>query len=379
MIYLDCAATSFQKPAAVRRAVSDALTRLSSPGRGGYRSAMDAADVLFDAREQAARLLGCSEPERVIFTSNATHALNIAIKSIVKPGATVAVSGYEHNAVMRPLHALRARVRVCASPLFEPQAAVEAFKKALPGADAAICVHVSNVFGYILPIREIAALCRARGVPLIIDASQSAGCLPIDFDALGCRFLAAPGHKGLLGPQGTGILLCADENVSALLEGGTGSESASAAMPRQLPDRLEAGTHNMPGIAGLLAGMRWVEEHGAETISRHEARLHRIAADVLSGARGVTVCESGSDDLQSGVLSFRIDGMDCEETARRLSRRGIAVRAGLHCAPLAHDTAGTFSTGTVRMSFSPFNTEREAERAARSVLEISGRQTDKNY
>lgn len=370
MIYLDSAATSFQKPAVVRHAVSDAMERLSSPGRGGYRSAMDAADILYDARTCAAGLFHVREPEHIVFTANATHALNIAIKSSVKPGGRVVVSGYEHNAVIRPLRALGAEVVIASAPLFEPQAAVEAFRKALPGADAAVCNHVSNVFGCILPVSEIAALCREYGVPLIIDASQSAGSVPVDFEALGCRFLAMPGHKGLLGPQGTGLLVCADESVKTLYEGGTGSDSASPVMPEFLPDRLEAGTHNMPGIAGLLAGMRWLERRGTEAVLRHETRLRRFAADALSDVPGVTVYGSDRGEAQSGVLSLRLRGVDCEDAARQLGERGIAVRAGLHCAPLAHKTAGTFDTGTVRLSFSPFNTEREVMRAAEEILRI---------
>lgn len=371
MIYLDSAATSFQKPREVHRAVSDAMARLSSPGRGGYKSAMDAADVLFSAREQAAELFHCARPENVTFTSNATHGLNIAIKSLVHRGGRVVISGYEHNAVLRPLHAVGARVDIAASPLWEPEAAVEAFREKLPGASAAVVNHVSNVFGYVLPLGEIAALCRANGVPFIVDASQSAGCLSLDFDSLGCAFMAMPGHKGLLGPQGTGLLICADEAVETLMEGGTGSESESADMPAYLPDRLEAGTHNMPGIAGLLAGMRWVAGKTERTIFRHEARMRRLLADALAGRDGITVFTSGENDTQSGVLSVLLGRADCEEAAGRLAERGIAVRAGLHCAPLAHRTAGTLGAGTVRLSTSPFTTEREILTAARAVRAIA--------
>ena len=221
---------------------------------------MDAAEVLLDCRERAAALFSVPNPEQVVFTSSATHGLNIAIKSLVGPGDRVVISGYEHNAVTRPLHGLGAEIITAASPLFSPEAAVEAFRRALPGARAAVVCHVSNVFGYILPLGEIAALCRAEGIPLIVDTSQSAGCVPLDFAALGCAFAAMPGHKGLMGPQGTGVLLCGDERVRPLLEGGTGSESLRQDMPAWLPDRLEAGTHNMPGIAGLLAGMDWIKE-----------------------------------------------------------------------------------------------------------------------
>ncbi len=258
MIYLDSAATTFQKPAAVQRAVVRAMRTMSSPGRGGYAAAQQADELLFRCRSAAAELFSVPSSEQVVFTMNATHGLNISIKSLVRPCGRVVVSGYEHNAVTRPLHALGAEVIVAAAPLFSPQETVEAFERALAHEpDAVICTHVSNVFGAILPIERIAQLCRGASVPLIIDASQSAGSLPIDFSALAPAFLAMPGHKGLYGPQGTGLLLCGSDALP-LIEGGTGSESLRQSMPDFLPDRLEAGTHNVPGIAGLEAGIAFV-------------------------------------------------------------------------------------------------------------------------
>ena len=359
MIYLDSAATSLQKPSAVRYAMADAIEKLSSPGRGGHPNAMAAANVLLDCRMALGKLLGVTEPERVVITSSATHGLNIAIKSLVEAGDRVVVSGYEHNAVMRPLKAIGANVAVAASPLFEPEKAVEAFRRYLPGARAAVCCHVSNVFGYILPVEEIAALCREYGVPLIVDMSQSAGSLNIDFDRLDCTFAAMPGHKGLLGPQGTGVLLCGRAEARPLLEGGTGTASEQMEMPEHLPDRLEAGTHNMPGIAGLLAGVRWVQRKTTPIILWHERMLLKRFLEELDGTPRISLYESGDGRCQSGVLSLQLVDMDCEEAARRLGERGIAVRAGLHCAPLAHETAKTLDHGTIRFSFSPFNTVRE--------------------
>ena len=225
MIYLDNAATTFQKPAAVQRAVMQAMRTMSSPGRGGYAAAQQAEETLFRCRSAAAALFSVPSVEQVVFTMNATHALNIAIKSLVRPGGRVVISGYEHNAVTRPLHALGAEVIVAAAPLFSPPETVSAFERALAlRPDAAVCTHVSNVFGDILPIERIAQLCRRADVPLIIDASQSAGALPLDFSALHPAFVAMPGHKGLYGPQGTGLLLCGHD-VLPLLEGGTGSAS----------------------------------------------------------------------------------------------------------------------------------------------------------
>ena len=370
MIYLDCAATSFQKPAAVRYAVGEAMRTMSSPGRGGYESAMLAADLVLDCRTALADLFCVRRPEQVVFTSSATHGLNIAIHALVEPGDRVVISGYEHNAVWRPLHALGADIRVAASPLFEPQAAVEAFRRLLPGAKAAICTQVSNVFGYILPVKEIATLCREQGVPLIIDASQGAGAVGLDFDKLGCAFAAMPGHKGLLGPQGTGVLLCREENVRPLLCGGTGSVSREASMPDFLPDRLEPGTHNVPGIAGLLAGVRWLQARTCAGVLVHERELLAAFADALPEDSHIRLFRAQDPTLQAGVLSLQIESLDCEQAAEKLAERGIAVRAGLHCAPLAHETAGTLEQGTVRFSFSPFNTRAEAVRAAETVREL---------
>ena len=232
----------------------------------------------------------------------------------------------------------------------------------VPGIDAVICNHVSNVFGCIQPIEAVAELCRDRGVPLIVDISQSAGILPLDMERLGVAFIAMPGHKGLYGPQGTGILLCGGDGLpAALLEGGTGSISLSQEMPDFLPDRLEAGTHNMPGIAGLLAGVRFVRRRGTDRILRHEQMLTRRTAELLRTLPAVEVFAAPEGKQQAGVLSFRVRGRDPELIGEALAERGIAVRAGLHCAPLAHRSAGTLNTGTVRVSFSAFNAPGDCE------------------
>lgn len=363
MIYLDSAATTLQKPSCVSLAIMKAVNTLASPGRGGYSAAARAAQTAYVCREAACDLFGVNDPEQVVFTCNATHALNIAIKSLVKPGDTVLISGYEHNAVTRPLHSIPSvHVKVAEAPLFAPEVMVEQFEIMLTQeVSVVICTHVSNVFGYILPIEQIARLCRERGVKLIVDASQSAGCIPINMEQWGASFIAMPGHKGLYGPQGTGLLLCADQSVP-LIEGGTGSESHNQSMPEFLPDRLEAGTHNMPGIAGLLEGLRFLRREGVRRIGTHERELISRIAQGLEEIRGIHVyaqCPGGQ--CQSGVLSLRVDGVDCEDVGRWLSKRGFAVRCGLHCAPLAHKSAGTLETGTVRVSVSAFNTMREVQ------------------
>ena len=358
MIYLDSAATSLQKPPEVARAVVRAMQSCASPGRGDHAAAMRAAETVFACREEAAALFHMTQPENVVFTMNATHALNIAVHSLVREGMRVAVSGFEHNAVMRPLYASGASILTSDTPLFDSAALIDWFERHLPECDAAVCTCVSNVFGFILPVWEIAALCRRFGVPLIVDASQSAGILDLDFPRLGAAFAAMPGHKGLYGPQGTGLLLCRESGMP-LLAGGTGSLSRQAEMPPFLPDRLEAGTHNVPGAAGLLAGLRFLRKRGLESIRCQEAALIRQAAEGLSRLPEVQVYAAQGAGVQTGVLSFRLPQKDPGWVAEALSRRGIAVRAGLHCAPLAHAAGGTEQTGTVRVSVSAFNTSRE--------------------
>ena len=378
MIYLDSAATTLQKPPAVSQAVTRAMKCMASPGRGGHRPAILAAETAFACRQAAARLFHMDNPEQVVLTFNATHGLNLAIKTLVRPGDTVLISGYEHNAVTRPLAAIGG-VTICTarSPLFQPEELLRSFAAQMtPEVSCVICTHVSNVFGYILPVEEIALLCRRRGVPFVLDASQSAGCLPVDMAELGAAFAAMPGHKGLYGPQGTGLLLCGGGAVRTLLEGGTGSASLQQEMPEFLPDRLEAGTHNIPGAAGLLEGLRFVLRKGTGTILRHEQGLCARAAEGLARMDGVTVFAAPSPEGQGGVLSFTAEGTDCEDVGQALGRMGIAVRAGLHCAPLAHCTAGTLETGTVRVSFSAFNTPQEVDRflcAVRSLLRLKRR------
>ena len=345
MIYLDHGATSFPKPAAVGRAVRDALVRCANPGRGGHPAAMAAARAVYDCREAAGLLFHC-KPEQVVLTSNCTHGLNIAIRSLVAPGDRVVVTGFEHNAVVRPLYALGARVTVAGRRLFDWEDTLEEFEKALrTGPKAAVFTHVSNVFGYILPMEEMAGLCKHYGVPFVVDAAQSAGSIELDFEGLGADFMAMPGHKGLLGPQGTGLLLCGRVG-QPLLFGGTGSDSIRREMPEYLPERLEAGTVNVPGIAGLAAGLRHISRLGPETIGRRERTQAAYAARELKKL-GLRVF---SGPHQGGTVSF-VPRTDCEELGEKLARRGIAVRAGLHCAPLAHESAGTLETGTVRISF----------------------------
>ncbi|MBP8639532.1 MAG: aminotransferase class V-fold PLP-dependent enzyme [Oscillospiraceae bacterium] len=363
MIYFDCAATSLQKPKEVSVAVSRAIGTMASPGRGCHRPAMLAADCVLNCRMLLASYFNVADPENVVFTFNATHGLNIAINSLVSEGDKVVISGYEHNSVTRPLKALNAEVYVVKSELFNQKETLEAFRLALPGAKCVICTHVSNAFGFILPIREISQLCRSFGVPLIIDASQSAGTLPIDFTVLDAKFIAMPGHKGLLGPQGTGVLLCNFE-TKPILFGGTGSNSAASLMPDFLPDRLEAGTHNVSSIAGLAQGVKFIASKPKEALFKHEKSLCADFAERLEGIPELTVYFDRSLKAQSGVLSISSSRIGSDQLAEKLGDAGICVRAGLHCAPTAHETVGTIEEGTVRFSFSPFNTHAEVAYSA---------------
>ena len=345
MMYLDNGATSFCKPPQVSRAVLHALESCANPGRGGYKAAMNAGEAVYRCREEAGKLFDCA-PEQVVFTSNCTHGLNIALHSLVKPGDKVLISGFEHNAVTRTLALLGGERIVAGRKLFDWEDTLENFERALgQRPTAAVFTHVSNVFGYILPVEEMAALCRSKGIPFVVDVAQSAGILPVSLAKLGADFIAAPGHKGFLGPQGTGVLLCGS-GAKPFMAGGTGSESRQQEMPQFLPDRLEPGTLNVPGICGLAAGISYVRQLSVERIGRKEAEASKACAAMLK-RHGYRVFDGPN---QSGTVSF-VPDMDCEEMAEKLGRRGVAVRAGLHCAPLAHESAGTLETGTVRVSF----------------------------
>lgn len=370
MIYFDNAATTLQKPSSVWRAVAQAIETCGNPGRSGHKAAMKAADIVFDCRSIAADFFGLAEPERVVFTLNATHALNIAIKSCLKGGGHAVISGYEHNSVVRPLEGMKGEgvtYTVARSPLFDPDAAYNAVVEALTeDTRCVILTHVSNVFGFVLPVEKVDALCARRGIPLVIDASQSAGTLPLDVSRLsGTAFVCMPGHKGLYGPQGTGILLsCKDMPLYSVLEGGTGSLSMEKHQPDFLPDALESGTVNVPGIAGLREGLRFVSRY-REDIRQGELALVKQAAQGLCAIPGVTVWHEPV--CQSGVLSFRTDWADPAALCEGLARKDFCLRAGLHCAPLAHESAGTLPEGTLRLGFSAFNTPQQVEKFLQTV------------
>ena len=345
MIYLDNGATSFPKPQTVVEAVQQAMIRCGNPGRGGHQAAAEAERIVFTCREASGSLFHC-QPEQVVLTGNCTQGLNMAIGSLFSPGDRVVISGFEHNAVTRTLYGRGMKAVPAGRKLFDWEDTLKSFEAALDqGAAGAVFTQISNVFGYILPVEQMAELCRERNLPFILDAAQSAGTVDLDFEKLGAAFVAMPGHKGLLGPMGTGILLCRKPG-EPLFFGGTGTRSRDPDMPPFLPERMEAGTPNVPGIAGMLAGMKLVKKLGPEKIGERERRQAALAGEGLQklGLR------TFRGPHQAGTVSFLPRG-DCEEMAALLAKENIAVRAGLHCAPLAHASAGTLETGTVRVSF----------------------------
>lgn len=372
-VYLDNAATAFPKAPGVAQAVAEFLTHSAgNPGRGGHRLSVAASRAVEGAREAVAMLLG-ADPDRTLLGSGCTAWLNILLQGLLEPGDRVVCSSLEHNAVMRPLRWLEASRGVlvhpveAAHPWGVPTAReVTAAVRAAP-TRLVVLTHASNVTGALLPVAEIARA--VAPVPVVVDAAQSAGSVPLDFEALGVAALATSGHKGLLGPPGVGVLLLGPQlEPPALLHGGTGSRSESELMPELLPDRLEPGTPNSAGYAGLEAACTWLEERGVEQIHTREQELLAHAAQGLAPLPGVELIGYEPGQPRTGTLSFRVAGVDNGELALWLDRsQGIQVRPGLHCAPAAHRCFGTFPSGTVRVGFGPFNTLEHAQRLVAAV------------
>jgi len=367
VIYLDHGATSWPKAPGVVEAVARFLEHeAGNPGRGGHRLTVAASRTIETAREDVAFLFG-ADPERTLFGPGATFWLNTVLLSRLGPGDRVVTSSLEHNAVMRPLRQLEASrgVEIVVVPGEGPDGlpTTAAFKTRVDEAPTALVVltHASNVTGEVAPVAEIALA--VAPAPVLVDGAQSAGSLPIDFSRLGAAAYVCSGHKGLLGPQGVGVLLL-DEgfDVEPLVRGGTGSRSESEEMPEHLPDGLEAGTPNGPGIAGLGAACRWLAERGIAAVAEHERRLVRRLGDGLRETSSVNLRGWHDDAPHTGVLSFTVDGADNGELAARLDREHqICLRAGLHCAPAAHRRLGTFPNGTLRAGIGPFNTEADVD------------------
>ena len=371
-IYMDNAATTMQKPDCVIDAVVNAMRHMGNSGRGAHEASLDASRLIYETREMLSELFNLGDPRQVAFTLNSTEALNTAILGLFDPGDHIISTVMEHNSVLRPLYRLEEKgCQVSFVPCDEKGRLrtdlLESFLK--ENTKALVCTHASNLTGNANDLMYLGRFCKDHGLLFVVDASQTAGVLPIDMQAMNIDVVCFTGHKGLYGPQGTGLLLCG-QTPPPLLEGGTGSESIRQEMPDFLPDRLEAGTHNIAGIAGLLEGLRFVEKQGVQSIGSHERALTVQMGEALAQLPGVEVFRSKDPSQQAGVLSFRVSGMDCEELGEALGRRDIALRSGLHCAPLAHRTAGTLETGTVRASVSAFNVPQEIPRFVRELRQI---------
>lgn len=377
MIYLDNAATTSPKPQSVRRAVDEAMRSfVANPGRGGHDQSMRVADLVYNTRLAVADLFGFDRPEQVVFTLNCTHAINYVLKGCLHQGDHVVVSSLEHNAVMRPLHKLMQEGRITydvAQVDFEDDAATVAnFRNLLrDNTRMVVCTHASNVTGQILPIREIGELCRQHGILFTVDAAQSAGVLALDLSKLPIDYLCCAGHKGLYGPMGMGILVVAGPAPDSILEGGTGNLSAQLGQPDALPERLESGTVNVSGIAGVRAGVGFVRTRGEENLYRSELRLIQKAYRGLSSLRDVHLYTPFPQmGRQVPVLSFNVGGTPSMEVGEYLNQKGIAVRPGLHCAPSAHRELGTLEYGTVRISPAAFNTPQEIDRLIYAISDF---------
>lgn len=378
MIYLDNAATSWPKPPEVVRAVTGFLEKAGNPGRSGHRLSVEAGRSVYDAREAVADVFGAPDPLRVVFTQNVTQAINTVLRGLLRPGDRVVTTGIEHNAVMRPLRALeREGVRVAIVPCapdgsLDPREVEEAI-----GRDARLVVlaHASNVTGTLLPVREVARIAHRAGALVLADVAQTAGVVPVDLEDLDADFLAFTGHKGLLGPAGTGgVVLGERVDVKALdplVRGGTGSNSEHEEQPEDLPDRFESGTPNGPGITGLGAGIRFVRERGIDAIRAHELALTQELLDGLQSLPGVRVHGPSRAGQRTAVISFTAAGRRVSDIGFRLEEEhGILCRVGLHCAPAAHRTLGTFPEGTVRLAPGPFTTSQEIAATLAAVERI---------
>jgi cysteine desulfurase family protein len=378
MIYLDNAATSFPKP---RRVCEEQMRCMQyycgNPGRGAHALSMAAAEKIYECREEAASFFGSSHPENVIFTLNTTMSLNLAIKGLLHRGDHVLISDMEHNAVWRPVELLSQRgiITYDVFSTYDPtrqRSAAEIcgaiLEKLRANTRMLICAHASNICSASLPLAEIGALCRKKDILFVVDAAQSAGHLPIDVEGMQIDALCVPGHKGLLGPQGTGILLLADGlRAQTLIEGGSGYHSLEAAMPQDSPERYEAGTLPTPAIAGLLEGIREVRRCGIDAIHTHESALCNRLAARLATIDGITLY---APHHRGSVLLFNLDGIPSERVAKELDARGFCVRAGFHCAALAHRTMGTPPTGAIRLSPSLSNTVEHVDALAEAVAQI---------
>ncbi len=376
MIYLDNAATSLPKPRPVSQAMGEACMRCGNPGRSGHAASLEGGQILYGCRQELAGLLGVADPFCFVYCSNCTDALNQAIKGSLNPGDHVVTTALEHNSVLRPLYTLKERRQISLTVIY-PRAdgylQPDDIAKAITDRTRLVVVtHASNVTGAVQPVQAIAAVCARYSVPLLVDGAQTIGSMPVNIEAIGADMVAFPGHKGLLGPQGTGALYIHPRcTPQPLREGGTGSSSLALTQPLDLPDRYESGTAATPAIAGLWAGARHVRRN-LDAIARTEDRLTERLWEGLSAVNGVTLYGPPPGKPRVGVVTFNLANKSATDVADRLSEKyNIACRAGLHCAPLAHRFLGTQETGAVRFGIGPFNTSKEIDTAVRAIRELS--------
>ncbi|MCG6946686.1 MAG: aminotransferase class V-fold PLP-dependent enzyme [Deltaproteobacteria bacterium] len=376
MIYLDNAATSFPKPKQVIDAVAHYLDEIGgNPGRAAHAQAREAGRVIDRTRRSLATLLGNVKPSRLLCTPSTTVALNLAFKGLLQAGDHVVTTSMEHNSVMRPLHALQklgiSHSQIPCSPSGELDPA-DILPLIQPQTRLIALIHGSNVTGNLMPVSEVGKMARERGILLLVDAAQTVGKIPIDPQQSNIDLLAGPGHKGLLGPMGTGFLYVRPGlELEPLWQGGTGTYSESMEQPETWPERFESGTLNAPGLAGLAAGIAEVQKQGLEAIAAHEQSLIESLADGLNQLPGIILYGSPDKSSCTGTLSFNVQALDCSEVAHILDTAyAIAVRSGLHCAPAAHRTINTFPHGTVRVSVSPYNTQEDIHTLIGAVSEI---------
>ncbi|WP_099204692.1 aminotransferase class V-fold PLP-dependent enzyme [Scatolibacter rhodanostii] len=376
MIYLDNSATTFPKPIQVINRMNLALKQFAAnPGRSGYEMSMRTAEEVYACRRDAAQFFGAEGAECVLFQPSCTQAVNIVIKGLLKPGDHVVVSDLEHNAVMRPLEKMtKVGISYTAAKTYEskPQKTVESFREAIrPETKLVICTYASNVFGIRLPILEIAKVAHEKGVQICVDCAQAAGVVPIHMRKDQLDYLCIAGHKGLYGPMGTGMLIMSSEQqLDTLVEGGTGTSSRELIQPDEFPERFESGTQNIPGIAGLRAGMDFVQKTGIDNIyqkeMKHIAQLYQSLEKI---PKVILYTSKPQAPFFVPVLSFNIEGMASEEVGAYLARHDICVRCGLHCAPAAHEKMNTLD-GTVRISPSYFTKEHEIQVFLRAIMKI---------
>lgn len=377
MIYLDNAATTYPKPQSVIKAVDDALKKSANPGRSGHSLSQNTAVSVYQVREKLKDMFSAPAVENVIFTLNCTHAINYVLKGLLKSSDRIVTSSFEHNAVMRPLEKLKKQgvhVDIAEAYPDDKEATVRSFSRLInTNTKLVICTAASNVIGLKMPIKEIGMMCKQFGTSFCVDAAQLAGICDINMKECNIDYLCIAAHKGLYAPMGTGVLITKDNRLETIIEGGTGTASIMLDQPNDLPEMLESGTINVPGIIGIGAGIDFVKSKGFDKIYSHEMGLVKKLYKQLKSTPGVKLYTPEPDDNYAPVLSFNINGLNSVESASKLNSLGFATRAGLHCAPFAHKRIGTIESGTVRICPSVFTSSQDIEKIAAAVRQVSAK------